>query len=132
MIERIKSGDIIHKLSIHKRFMVFCHLRDCGAMAIRPTWDLHPLFPDVSLTIYEDMFPNLVMFEGYVDELYDEILEFGISPSQLYYDGKLKALMISFENGWIKSTSLNKCFCYDTLAEMIYNLHPEFFDNPIT
>jgi hypothetical protein len=128
MIERITSGDIIHKLAEHKKFMVFCHLRSNGLLAIRPTWDPHPVVSDSSLEIFQELFPKLVIFEGYIDELYDEIIQFNLPKNDLFYQGSLKPLIITFEKGWIKTTSLNKCYCYETLTEMIKGLHPEFFE----
>lgn len=127
MIQRIGPKEIIHKLSEHRKFMVFCHLRENGLLAIRPTWDPHPVIKENSIETYSEMFPNLKIFEGYFDELYDEVIQFNLPKSDLYYNGSLKPLIITFENGWLKNTSINKCYCFETLTDLINDLHPEFF-----
>jgi len=57
-------------------------------------------------------------------------MEFGIPFENLRsndFNNDLKPIMLSFDKGWIKDTSLDKCYCLETLTELIMSIHPELF-----
>lgn len=129
MIERIEPSDILHKLSEHKKFMWICHLKKSGKLVIRPTWDPNPTGIDSEIMLIHEQFPDLVIFESYIDEAYDKLREFGISHDELSYGDSLKPIMVTFKKGWVDRNSHGMCYCTETLIDLIFSLHPEFLDS---
>jgi len=129
MIERIDPTEIISKLSEHKKFMWLCHLKKSGALAIRPTWDPSPSGAESVLLLVHAEFPDLVIFESYIDDAYDKVKEFGVNDVDIVYRNKLRPIIMTFKNGWINKTSGTNCYCTETLVDLIIDLHPEFIDS---
>lgn len=111
--------------------MWICHLRNSGKLVIRPTWDPHPSGIDSELILIQEQFPNLVIFESYLDESYDRLREFGLTQEEFTDFGSPKPLMMTFQNGWLDRTSHGMCYCTETLVDLIFSLHPEFLSEII-
>lgn len=129
MIEKIDPSEILHKLSKHKKFMWISHLRNSGALVIRPTWDPHPTGIESEILLIQEQFPDLIIFESYIDESYDKLREFGLSHDELRNMGSLKPMMVTFKNGWVDRNSHGMCYCTETLVDLIISLHPEFLSS---
>lgn len=131
MIEKLDPSQILHKFSTYKKFMWICHLRNSGKLVIRPTWDPHPTGIDSELVLIQEQFPDLVIFESYLDESYDRLREFGLTQEEFTDFGSPKPLMMTFQNGWLDRTSHGMCYCTETLVDLIFSLHPEFLSEII-
>ena len=128
MIQRVEPTEIIGKLSEHKKFMWICHLKNSGFLTIRPTWDPSPSGAESEVMLVHDQFPNLIIFESYINDAYDQVKEFGVIESDIIYRNKLRPIMMTFKNGWINKTSGSNCYCTETFVDLIIDLHPEFLD----
>lgn len=131
MIKKLDPSEILHKLSVHKKFMWICHLRNSGKLVIRPTWDPDYTGLDSEILLIHEQFPDLIIFESYVDESYDKLREFGLTNEELTDRGSLKPIMMTFQNGWLDRTSHGMCYCTETLVDLIFSLHPEFLSEII-
>lgn len=129
MIEKIDPSEILHKLSKYKKFMWISHLKNSGKLVIRPTWDPHPTGIDSEIQLIHEQFPNLVIFESYIEDSYDKLREFGLSHEELIDRNSLKPIMVTFKNGWIDRNSNGMCYCTETLVDLIIDLHPEFLSS---
>ena len=109
--------------------MWICHLKDSGKLQIRPTWDPHYTGVENEILLIHEQFPDLVIFESYIEDSYDKLREFGLSHDQLKYGDTIKPIMVTFKNGWIDRNSDGMCYCSETLIDLIFSLHPEFFES---
>jgi hypothetical protein len=130
MLIRINPWEVIQKIGEFKKFIWICHIQRKNQLVIRPSWD--PLYEGVptELQLLDDMYPEVVILESFVEESVDKILEFGVDFSEIRYndfDQELRPIMMSFDKGWLKETSTGKCYCTETLTELIVSIYPELF-----
>jgi hypothetical protein len=130
MLIRINPWEVTQKIGEFKRFIWICHIQRKNQLVIRPSWD--PLFEGVStaLQTLDEMYPDVVILESFVEDCVDKLLEFGIDFQELRsndFDQELRPIMMSFDKGWLKETSTGKCYCLETLTELIMSIYPNLF-----
>jgi hypothetical protein len=130
MLQRVNPWDITQKISEFKRFIWICHISKKNILDIRPSWDrLNTDFP-TTLEVINQEYPNVVILESFVEESIDKILEFGVPLEYLRMNdsnNEFKPIMMAFDKGWLQDTSIDRCYCLETLTELIMLIHPENF-----
>ena len=130
MLVRINPWEITQKIGEHKKFIWICHLSRKNSLDIRPSWDRVWEHIPTTLEVVNENYPDVLIFESFVEQSLDRIMEFGV-PFEYLRDNDvnhdLKPIMMSFDKGWLKDTSLDKCYCLETLIELIMPIYPEYF-----
>jgi hypothetical protein len=133
MLQTVSPWEITNKIGEFKKFIWICHIKKKNKLVIRPSWDpLHEGIP-TELQLLDEMYPEVVIFESFVEDSVDKILEFGVDFSEIRsndFDQELRPIMMSFDKGWLKETSTGKCYCTETLMELIISIYPELFQEP--
>lgn len=77
---------------------------------------------------FEKLFPNIVIYESYIQDVIDDLIEIGVDVDNLYEPktNEYQSLIIKFEKSWISETSRTRCFCPQTLTKYIFDLYPEY------
>jgi hypothetical protein len=125
-------------LSKHKKFVWIFHFSenileiDTTVKEILPSWYIiqekgrsHKLN-----LLMESVSEDIVVVESIAENEVDLLMELGIDTDWLFHTENFKPIrlvIITFENGWVKSTSEDKCYCLNTLVEFLVELYPEKF-----
>lgn len=86
---------------------------------------------------FEKEFPDVTFVESMYSEVRDEIMELGYNLNLDQLEGGLwdynndhqRPLIVGFEKGWKKTDSIHKCYCAETIVEIIFELYPEKLDD---
>lgn len=77
-----------------------------------------------------DILPEgVVILESIAKDEIDFLIELGL-PKEWMLDQEVKPIspaMISFEKGWINNSSVGRCYCIQTLVELVVETYPEKF-----
>lgn len=137
MVVRYKGGSFNDLIYHNKNFiwLVYCdfQLDPSGLIAFKPTW-IKPI--SVITKLIED-FPNITFVESMYDEVIDELIEMGYQTNLHTSDGGLwdnfnkilVPLIIGFDKGWKKVDSIGKCYCTETLTDIMFEVFPKEFKN---
>lgn len=72
---------------------------------------------------------GVIILESIAKEEIDFLLELGL-PHDWMLEQEVKPIhpiIISFDKGWVNETSLGRCYCMNTLVEMVVETYPEKF-----
>jgi hypothetical protein len=133
MVLRYQGGNFYDLIRNHKKFIWLIYeeiqLDPNSDLTLRPTWikDWGPIFD------FQELFPEIVFVESMYSEVLEEVLELGYSMGKdviefgLWdsYNDILKPLIVGFDKGWKKVDSLGKCYCLETLTDIIFEIYPE-------
>lgn len=128
MFIKLTDNDFTKALINHKRFiwMVYFDKQDTDKtwVSIKPTWSE---YSSRTLEAFNEIFPEVIFAESKITEVIDTLHGFNISLSDLWDDNskEYRPIIISIDKGWISSTSYGKCYCSETLTEMIFDVYPE-------
>lgn len=131
MFVRINSENFNESLVKYKRFIWFIYFDgqedEKYFMNIKPSWSTNK--SELTNEI-NNLFPDLIIGESKISEVMEILLGFNISMTEAWDDRNkhIRPFFISIDKGWIKSHSIGKCYCLDTVMEMIYDIHPELFE----
>jgi len=127
MVLRYQGGDFNNLIRNHKKFiwMVYIQgqLNPIGTIAFKPSWvDKSLIIPEVIST-----FPNVTFVESLYDEVLDELIEMGYTNNDLWdgNNGHHLPIIVGMDKGWKKIDSLGKCYCLETLSDIIFQIYPE-------
>lgn len=127
MLIRYQGGDFKNLIISHKKFIwlvyVEVQLNPRGYIALKPSWiEESRNIPEVIKT-----FPNVIFVESLYDEVLDELIEMGYSNGDLWDDnnGHHLPIIVGMDKGWKKIDSLGKCYCIETLSDIIFQIYPE-------
>ena len=133
MIVRYKGGDFSGLLRSHKKFIWFVYeevqTNVNNPLTLKPTWikDWGPIIE------FQKLFPEMVFVESMYSEVKEEVSELGyslfvdVSDNGLWdtNNNHFKPLIVGFDKGWKKADSLGKCYCLETLSDIIFEIYPE-------
>jgi len=72
---------------------------------------------------------GVIILESIAKDEIDFLLELGL-PSEWMLEQDVKPIhpvMISFDKGWIHNSSIGRCYCFETLLELLIEIYPEKF-----
>ena len=133
MVLRYQGGDFYGLIKNHKKFIMFVYdqiqTEENNFLALRPTW----IRPNGIISKVIQDFPNVTFVETMYNEVIDELIEMGYQPYLDVEKGGLKdnksgiffPIFIGFDKGWKKLDSVGKCYCMETLSEILFELYPE-------
>lgn len=130
MIYVLNQGEYYYKLSEVKKFIWFIYPKNVfeTKVKLRPFFDREKdRIKSNLLEEFDKVFPSVVFYESYFEDVIDDLLDLGIDV-EIYYDEKLKSftpLFLKFNKGWIEDNSRNHCYCPQVLTKFIFDLHPE-------
>lgn len=127
-------------LSNYKKFVWIFHRREDQLMyenvvaEIIPSWYKLPNEDRVHklLLLQEELPDDITIVESIAANEIDLLLELGIEPDWLWEFEEFKpvrSVILTFDKGWVKNTSMGKCYCINTLVELIVDLYPEKFSD---
>ena len=128
MFIRLTDADFNKALIEYKRFILMVYFDEQQDeeywVKIKPTWSEES---DRLLEAFGEVFPDVVFAESKLSEIRETLHGFNISLDDLWDEQSknYRPIIISIDKGWIKSTSYGKCYCDETLTEMIFDTYPE-------
>ena len=128
MFIRLTDADFNKALIEYKRFILMVYFDEQQDeeywVKIKPTWSEES---DRLLEAFGEVFPDVVFAESKLSEIRETLHGFNISLDDLWDEQSknYRPIIISIDKGWIKSTSYGKCYCDETLTEMIFDIYPE-------
>ena len=104
-----------------------------GWLALKPTWIKS--YSDITQLI--DAFPQVTFVESMYDEVIEELTEMGYQSSLPSHEGGLWdvnneiliPLFIGMSKGWKKVDSIGKCYCTESLTDIMFEIYPEELQN---
>ena len=104
-----------------------------GTIALKPTWIKS--YSDITQLIAA--FPQVTFVESMYDEVIEELTEMGYQSSVPSYEGGLWdvnneiliPLFIGMSKGWKKVDSIGKCYCTESLTDIMFEIYPEELQN---
>lgn len=128
MFIRLTDADFNKALIEYKRFILMVYFDEQQDeeywVKIKPTWSEES---DRLLEAFDEVFPDVVFAESKLSEIRETLHGFNISLDDLWDEQSknYRPIIISIDKGWISSTSYGKCYCSETLTEMIFDIYPE-------
>jgi hypothetical protein len=133
MLIRYAGGNFYDLITQNKNFVWLIYVKEqlnpSNTLALKPTWIKNfGVIPEFIQT-----FPNVTFVESLDTEVRDELFEIGYKYSE---DGiwdeqthNYRPIIIGFEKGWKVTDSNGKCYCTETLSDIIFRTHPKEFDD---
>jgi|LakMenE01Jun11ns_1017448.scaffolds.fasta_scaffold8946688_1 hypothetical protein len=134
MFKKFIGKNFFDYLYEDKSFIIIFHGKEISdRMGIRPS-DEREDFSEYAneLHIFEENFPEIVIYEAVVTDEIDSIINMGIS-TDYFWDEKFeyfRPFFVLIKNGWVSETSLDSCWCLDTLIHYASQLRPDLFEPP--
>lgn len=137
MLIRYSGGNFSGLLINNKRFVWFIYLElqldKTSKLSLLPTW----IKPDSTIGNIINEFPNIIFVESMLNEVKDDLHGLGY---YLYSDDEhiglwdshnkhQKPVIIGFDKGWKKVDSVGKCYCLETLTDIMFEIYPEELQN---
>lgn len=137
MVVRYKGENLNNLLITNKKFIWFVYdniqLDFTSKLSLLPTW----IKPDGTIDKIINEFPNVIFVESMFNEVKDDLHGLGYD---LYSDSEKiglwdshnehqKPVIIGFDKGWKKVDSVGKCYCLETLTDIMFEVHPEELQN---
>lgn len=126
MIVRVTKSDFPKILETYDRFIWIFHLPHARPpLQIYPTWD-----GNTTLTTLQEMYPQITIFESIVDEELDLLEEIGITKDIIWdpRNGEYRSFFITVKNNNVIEDSIGRCYCLDTIIEMLLVIYPDLFE----
>lgn len=132
MLVRYEGGNFPKLIRDHKNFIWFVYdefqLKKSN-VSLKPTW----VDDNDVIKTFTDPFPKVVFVESLYSEVIEEIYELGYQLSLDQTEGGLwdsnndhqRPLIVGFKNGWKYSDSIGKCYCLETLSDILFEIHPD-------
>lgn len=132
MVLRYRGGNFPKLIRDHKNFIWFVYdefqLKKSN-VSLKPTW----VDDNNVIKTFTDSFPNVIFVESLYSEVIEEIYELGYQLSLDQTEGGLwdsnndhrRPLIVGFKNGWKYSDSIGKCYCLQTLSDILFEIHPD-------
>jgi hypothetical protein len=128
MLGIISPNQIIKKIVEHKKFIWIVYDKNINntMVVLKPFFDKK--MDENVIYEFEKLFPNIVIYESYIQDVIDDLIEIGVDVDNLYEPktNEYQSLIIKFEKSWISETSRTRCFCPQTLTKYIFDLYPEY------
>jgi hypothetical protein len=124
MVVRYSGGVYTDIIRFHTPFLLMVYtptqMDGTSTLTIKPTW----VDPEVNLMKYlsEDVFPELDIIETTHLESFDFALSFDIDYGEYYnHDSEeyFPLILAVGENGKLIDTSYGKCYCLETIMELV-------------
>lgn len=137
MVERYSGNSFNNLLVKNKKFIWLIYgdfqLNKLNKLSLLPSW----VMTEGKIASIINDFPNIVFVESMFDEVRDELHGLGYD---LYSDeNKIglwdsdnehhKPVIIGFDRGWKKVDSVGKCYCLETLTDILFEIYPEELQN---
>jgi len=122
----------------HKKFVWIFHFPENnveweGAIReILPSWYKPVIQKHQNKTQhFIDLLPQeVIVLESIAQDEIDFIMELGL-PNEWIFELKdskpIHPVMVSFEKGWLYNTSVGRCYCLETLVDLVVEIYPEKF-----
>jgi hypothetical protein len=126
MIVKVTQSDFPKILESYDNFLWILHLPHAKPpLQIYPSWIENSI-----LTELQNLYPNINIFESIVDEELDFLEELGISREEVWdpQNGEYRSFFITVKNNEVIEHSIGRCYCIDTVIEMLANIYPELFE----
>jgi hypothetical protein len=135
MLVRYKGGDFVSIVTKYKKFVWFIYDEvqtiPNNPLTLKPTW-IKSFGPIVE---FQEIFPEMVFVESMIDEVKEEVFELGYNLNLDSTEGGLwdgnndhfRPIIIGFDKGWKKVDSRYKCYCLETLSEILFEIYPNNF-----
>lgn len=132
MFKKFIGKNFFDYLYEDKSFIIIFHGKEISdRMGIRPSDEMEDFSEFANeLLIFEENFPELAIYEAVVTDEIDAIINMGI-PSDYFWDEKFeyfRPFFVLIKNGWVSKTSLESCWCLDTLMDYAFELRPDLFE----
>jgi hypothetical protein len=130
MLIRITDENFMESLIKYKRFIWFIYIDDQDTdkyrLSIKPSWseEQNEFVHEINNT-----FEDIIIAESKIGEVRDTLFGFSITDDELWDDHNkhLKPFFISVDKGWMKDYSIGRCYCLETVMDMIHGIYPEYF-----
>jgi hypothetical protein len=133
MLIRYQGGNFYDLIRDHKKFIWYVYsINHDEILEIKPSW--YGVVNDRDrVNEINNEFPDIIFIESYINEVEDELLEIGLKLYDSIENGgwfhnedkKVKPMILSFDKGWIVDDSNYKCYCMQTVIDMIFESYPE-------
>jgi hypothetical protein len=137
MVVRYSGGNFNRLLIDNKKFVWFVYdeiqLDKTSKLSLLPTW----IKPDGIIANIIDNFPNIIFVESIFNEVNDDLYGLGYNLDDdvehigLWdsHNEHQKPAIIGFDKGWKKVDSVGKCYCLETLSDIMFEIYPEELQN---
>lgn len=137
MLVRYSGGSFNDLIINHRNFIWLVYsdfqLDYIGTIGFKPTW----IKPYSVITQLLEEFPKVTIIESMYDEVIEELSEMGYQRSVPTYLGGLwdannkilTPIIVGISQGWKKVDSIGKCYCTETLTDIMFEVFPDEFNN---
>lgn len=127
MFIKATAKDIPYLADEYKKFIWILFNKDHSErLQIHPSWQKKGKTHEIS-----ELYPDIVFVESIVDDELDYLEELGFDRKRMIWSkNHYRSFMITIKDNEVVEHSIGRCFCLDTVIEMLVPIYPELFEPP--